>query len=46
MAEKLSWSELRRALAVRAGVSEKTAGAFLNGLVNQLINGLKSDKRN
>ena len=45
MAEKLSWSELRRALAVRAGVSEKTAGAFLNGLVNQLINGLKSDKQ-
>ena len=45
MAEKLSWTELRRALAVRAGVSEKTAGAFLNGLVNQLINGLKSDKQ-
>ena len=32
-------------MAVRAGVSEKTAGAFLNGLVNQLINGLKSDKQ-
>ena len=32
-------------MAARAGVSEKTAGAFLNGLVNQLINGLKSDKQ-
>ncbi len=45
MAEKLSWTELRRALAVRAGVSEKTAGLFLNGYISQLINGLKDDKQ-
>ena len=32
-------------MAVRAGVSEKTAGVFLNGLINQLIAGLKSDKQ-
>ncbi len=45
MAEKLSWSELRRALASRADVSEKNAGLFLNALVGQLIEGLKSDKQ-
>ena len=32
-------------MAVRGGVSEKTAGVFLNGLINQLIAGLKSDKQ-
>lgn len=45
MAEKLSWTELRRALAVRAGVSEKKAGVFLNALTAQLLEGLKSDKQ-
>ena len=45
MAEKLSWTELRRSLASRAGVSEKKAGAFLNALQSQLIEGLKSDKQ-
>ena len=45
MADKLSWTELRRALATRAGVSEKNAGVFLNALVSQLVVGLKSDRQ-
>ena len=45
MAEKLSWTELRRLLATRAGVSEKTAGLFLNALTAQLMDGLRSDKQ-
>jgi len=45
MAEKLSWTELRRALAARTGVSEKEAGAFLNAFSAQLTEALKSDKQ-
>jgi nucleoid DNA-binding protein len=45
MAEKLSWTELRRALAARAGVSEKKAGVFLNAFQEQLVEALKSDKQ-
>lgn len=45
MAEKLSWSELRRALAARTDVSEKNASAFMNAFISQLIEGLKSDKQ-
>lgn len=45
MAEKLSWSELRRLIAQRAGVSEKSANAFLNSLNSQIISALKSDKQ-
>ena len=46
MAEnKLSWTELRRALAKRAGVSEKTAGTFLNSFAAQLVEALKQDKQ-
>jgi nucleoid DNA-binding protein len=45
MEEKLSWTELRRALAARAGVSEKQAGAFLNAMQAQLVEALKSDKQ-
>ena len=45
MAEKLSWTELRRALASRAGVSEKSAGAFLNSFNAQLIEALKTEKQ-
>ena len=44
MADKLSWTELRRAVASRAGVSEKTAGVFLNALTSQLLRGLRADK--
>ena len=45
MAEKLSWSELRRALAQRANVSEKEANSFLTALNAQLIEALKNDKQ-
>ena len=44
MADKLSWTELRRAVAARAGVNEKTAGVFLNALTSQLLRGLRTDK--
>ena len=42
---KLSWTELRRALATRAGVSEKEANTFLNTFNEQLTVALKSDKQ-
>jgi len=42
---KLSWTELRRALAHRAGVNEKEANAFLNALNAQLVDALKQDKQ-
>lgn len=45
MADKLSWTELRRALASRTGVSEKKAGAFLNAFQGQLLEALKTDKQ-
>ena len=45
MAEKLSWTELRRALADRAGVNEKTANTFLTAFTAQLMQGLKTDKQ-
>jgi len=46
MAEnKLSWTELRRALATRAGVSEKEANLFLSAFTTQLIEALKVDKQ-
>ena len=41
---KLIWSELRKALAVRAGVKESEANAFLNALQSELIEALKKDK--
>lgn len=44
MAEKLSWSELRRVIASRAGVSEKKAGEFLSELQKQITEALKQDK--
>ena len=42
---KLSWSELRRTLANRAGVTEKEANAFLSAFNTQLIEALKTDKQ-
>lgn len=42
---KLSWTELRRALATRAGVSDKEANTFLNAFNDQLVAALKSDKQ-
>lgn len=45
MADKLSWTELRRLLANRAGVSEKEANLFLNAFNTQIIEALKQDKQ-
>ena len=45
MAEKLSWTELRRILATRAGVSEKEANAFLSALNAEILEALKTDKQ-
>ena len=45
MAEKLSWTELRRILASRAGVSEKEANAFLTALNAEIVEALKTDKQ-
>ena len=45
MADKLSWTELRRLIARRAGVSEKSANAFLNSLNTQIVEALKRDKQ-
>ena len=45
MADKLSWTELRRTLAKRAGVSEKEANAFLSAFNSQIIAALKQDKQ-
>ena len=45
MADKLSWTELRRLLANRAGVSEKEANLFLNAFNTQIVEALKQDKQ-
>lgn len=45
MADKLSWTELRRTLANRSGVTEKEANAFLNAYNAQLVEALKQDKQ-
>lgn len=45
MADKLSWSELRRALAQRANISEKDANAFLTAFNAQLLEALKTEKQ-
>ena len=42
--DRLTWSELRKQVALRAGCSEKEAGSFLTALMPELINGLKNDK--
>lgn len=45
MADKLSWTELRRAVSARAGVSDKQAGAFLTALIAQVTEALKSEQQ-
>lgn len=42
---KLSWTELRRALMTRAGISEKEANSFLNAFNTQLLEALRQDKQ-
>ena len=43
--EKLTWLELRKAVAEYANISEQEAGKFLNALLDGVIEGLKGDKQ-
>jgi nucleoid DNA-binding protein/phage tail protein X len=43
--DKLTWQELRKAVAEQANTSEQEAGQFLNALLNGLVEGLKKDKQ-
>lgn len=43
--EKLTWLELRKAVAQMAGVSEQEADTFLNAFVDAILNGLQLDKQ-
>ena len=45
MGNKLSWTELRRLLAQRAGSNEKEATLFLTAFNTELIKALKRDKQ-
>lgn len=42
---KLTWIELRKAIANHAGSSEKETATFLNALIAQIQNGLKEDRQ-
>ena len=43
--EKLTWAELRKAVAQIANVSEQESEQFLNALVDATLNGLENDKQ-
>lgn len=43
--DKLTWLELRKAVAEYANTSEQEAGQFLNALLDGVIEGLKEDKQ-
>ena len=43
--EKLTWTELRKAVAEMAGSSEQEATTFLNALVDAILVGLKEDQQ-
>ena len=43
--EKMTWSELRKAVAEMAGTSEQEATSFLNALVEAILTGLKEDQQ-
>ena len=43
--EKLTWAELRKAVAQIANVSEQESEQFLNALVDATLNGLEKDKQ-
>ena len=43
--EKMTWSELRKAVAEMAGTSEQEATNFLNALVDAILMGLKEDQQ-
>ncbi len=44
-ADKLYWNELRRAVMQRTDATEQEATAFLNALIEQIIEALKTDKQ-
>ena len=43
--DKLTWLELRKAVAEYANTSEQEAGQFLNALLDGVLEGLKEDKQ-
>ena len=43
--DKLTWTELRKAVAEYANTSEQEAGQFLNALLGGIVEGLKTDKQ-
>ena len=43
--EKLTWLELRKAVAEYAHISEQESGQFLNALLDGIVEGLKNDKQ-
>jgi nucleoid DNA-binding protein len=43
--EKMTWTELRKAVAEMAGTSEQEATTFLNALVDAILVGLKADQQ-
>ena len=43
--EKMTWSELRKAVAEMAGTSEQEATTFLNALIEAILVGLKEDQQ-
>ena len=43
--DKVTWTELRKAVAQMAGTSEQEAGVFLNALLEAMMDGLKTDKQ-
>lgn len=43
--EKLTWLELRKAVAEYANTSEQEAGQFLDALLDGIVEGLKTDKQ-
>ena len=43
--DKLTWTELRKAVAEYANTSEQEAGQFLNALLEGIVEGLKADKQ-
>ena len=42
--EKMTWNELRKAVAEMVGTSEQEATTFLNALVDAILVGLKEDQ--
>lgn len=43
--DKLTWVELRKAVAQAANLTEQETGQFLNALLDALVEGLKEDKQ-